>query len=234
MEKSSSDADLTSCVILDPSSLTPPAISAFTATLTNLQRVFFHRVVYTDARQMFDSMDMAAVRYVRSFPINSQTEAFDLVETDPRRIDADLDKVSIGRDPRAMLCLWRDMERNFEIRRSGKPVKFQYLITAPTWGQEEGMEISTRADAGRLLRIEKELWLSGWDEDGLFTRWGYINPDTPEKIKMAPIPAVGFWLFPVDAFGDVPEGDFADIRWSMIEPVNLTQHRPQLGVFRLP
>jgi len=62
---------------------------------------------------MFDSLDMAEVRYNQLFPLNSLTEAFDLVETDPRSIDADLDKVSVGWDPRAMLSLWQEMESNF-------------------------------------------------------------------------------------------------------------------------
>lgn len=231
--KSASDADLASYVILDPSCLTPPALSAFTVTLTNLRRVFFHQVVYIDTRMMFSSLEMAEVRYNRSIPINSLSEAFDLVETDPRPIDADLDKVSVGWDPRAMLCLWQEMERYFQIRRSGKPVNFQFLITAPTYGQDESIEISTRAEAGKFLRFEKELWRSMWDENSLYTHWGCVNPDTPEKLKTAPIAAVGFWLFPVDAFGDVPKGDFADVRWSMKQVVNLTKHRPQLGVFRL-
>ena len=182
---------------------------------------------------MFSSLDMAEVRYNRSFPLNSLTEAFDLVETDPRPIDADLDKISIGWDPRAMLCLWQEMESKFQIRRS-QPVEFQFLITAPTYGQDENMKISTRADADKFLQFEERYWRSKWENGGFFESMGYVNPDTPQSVKNAPMPVIGFWLFPVDAFGDVPEGNFKEIRWGMKEVVDLTKHRPQLGVFRLP
>ena len=224
-------------MVPDPSSLAPLALSAFTATLTNLRRVIFHQIVHdADSRQMFDSLDMAKVRYNRSFPINGLAEAFDLMETDPRPIDADLDQVSVGWDPRRALCLWCQMERNFQIRRDERRlVEMQLLLTAPTHGTDGGkFSISSRPGADEFLQREKKLWRANWDEGAIFKRWGYVDPDTPEKLKSAPIPVVGFWLFPVDAFGGVPEGDYDDIRWSMKEVVDLRKHRPQLGVFRLP
>ena len=228
------DTNTTCYLASDPSSLLPPALSALSATLINLQRVFFHEAVYTDTRHMFSSLELAEVRFNRSIPIDSSTEAFDLVATDPRPIDADLDKVSLGWDPRAMLCLWQQMERNFQIRREGRPVEFQFLITAPTHGEAEPMRIISRADAGKFLQFEKDLWRSDWEDGSVYKQWKRVNPDTPEKVKKAPIPVIGFWVFPVDAFGDVPEGDFEDIRWGIKEVVDLTKRRPGLGVFRLP
>ena len=173
------------------------------------------------------------MHFNRSIPLNSLAESFDLVETDPRPIDADLDKVSIGWEPRAMLCLWQEMESKFQIRRS-QPVEFQFLITAPTHGQVESKKISTRADADRFLQFEEGLWRSKFVKGGVYETWGHVNPDTPQSLRKAPMSVVGFWLFPVDAFGDVPKGNFEQIRWGLKEVVDLTKHRPQLGVFRLP
>ncbi|MCJ1246588.1 hypothetical protein MMC30_003797 [Trapelia coarctata] len=218
---------------MNPFRLAPPALSVFTSTLTNLRRVFSQHIVRSDTRHLFDSLNMGEVGFNRSFPINSPTEAFDLIETDPRPIDADLEKVSIGKDPRSMLCQWQEMESKFQICRS-RPVEFQFLITAPTYGQMENMKISTRADADKFLQFEEGRWHSKFEKGGIYAQFGYENPDTPESLKKAPMPVVGFWLFPVDAFGEVPKGKFEEIRWSLKELADLTKHRPQLGVFLLP
>ena len=182
---------------------------------------------------MFDSLDMAEVRYNRSFPLYSPTEAFDLIETDPRTIDVDLEKVSLGWDPKSLLCLWREMESKFQIHRSRRAA-FHFLVTAPTDWHEEDAKISTHDDAVRFLQLENRRWRSKWEKGGLFERLGCVDPDTPESLRNASMPVIGFWLFPVDAFGEVPEGNFREIRWNMKEVRNLTKHRPQLGVFRLP
>lgn len=47
-------------------------------------------------------------------------------------------------------------------------------------------------------------------------------------IKQAPMPVSGFWLFPVDAFGDISKGKFEGIRWGIKMVQDLTKHKPQL------
>jgi hypothetical protein len=98
------------------------------------------------------------------------------------------------------------------------------------------MDIVTRADASTYLRREDEFWRSKWAEGGIYQRMAvYTNPDTPEALEKAPMPAVGFWLFPVNAFGDLPELEvpFKNFQWEMKMVSDMTKHRPQLGVFRL-
>lgn len=182
---------------------------------------------------MFDALDMAEVRHNRSFPITANVEAFDLVGTDPRPIEADLDKVALGWDPRSMPCLWQQMERNFEISRKPGTTEFVYHITAALFGGDS--VVCSRADAVNLLQREHDGWRSGWGKGSFFEKHGYKDPDTPEKLINAPIPAFGFWVLPLDALGEVPKGEFKDItRWDMKMVANLEKHRPQLGVFRLP
>ncbi|MCJ1319252.1 hypothetical protein MMC15_004588 [Xylographa vitiligo] len=65
---------------------------------------------------MFDYLDIGEVRFNSSYPITATTKAFDIVP-DPRPIDADLDQIAIGWDPRSMACLWQQMERRFGITR---------------------------------------------------------------------------------------------------------------------
>lgn len=113
-------------------------------------------------------------------------------------------------------------------------MEFQFLFGAPTYGQDEYIHISTRAVADKFLQVEKRICRSRWEKGGLFERFGCVNPDTLESLKRAPMPVIGFWLFPVGAVGNVPEGNFEKIRWSMKKVVDLTKHRPQLVVLRLP
>ena len=184
---------------------------------------------------MWESLGLEEIRYNRSYPLNSLCETFDLIESDPRPIDADLSPISVGWDPRSMLCLWREMERNFHVHRS-RFVDFQFLITSPTFGRSDNMDIVTRADANIYLQREEELWRSKWAEGGLYQRMGvFTNPDTPEAREKAPLPVIGFWLFPIDAFGDVPELNkpFENIEWETKMVADVTKHRPKLGVFRL-
>ena len=179
---------------------------------------------------MFDSLDCEEVRFNRSYPIHASTEAFDLVEPDPRPINADLDKVGLGLDPRSMPWLWKQMERKFGITHEPGTTRFVYHLAAPGFSEDQ-MTIS-RADATEMLRREHEEWRLHWKEGGFFGRNDYENPDTPEKLKNAPIPAFGFWMVPLDALGEIPEEE--PRRWDMKRVVDLTEHRPQLGVFRLP
>ena len=180
---------------------------------------------------MFQSLNMKEVRFNRSYPINAATEAFDLVETDPRPIDTDLDKVAIGYDPRHMPCLWQQMERRFGITRKQGSTDYRYHIAASLYGWSS--MVTSRASAMQALNHESDLWRLNW-EKGTFWELDYVNPDTPEKLKSVPIPAFGFWILPLGAFGEVPEADFSNVKWRMQTVVSLEKHRLALGVFHLP
>lgn len=185
---------------------------------------------------MFDSLGMEEVRFNHSYPILASTEAFDIAGPDPRPIDGDLDKVAIGCDPRSMPCLWNQMERNFAITREPGTTEFVYHITTPAFGQHSNQHsaILSRAEAIKTLQREQDAWHSRWEQGGFLARNGYNDPNMPEKLRNAPMPAFGFWILPIDAFGEIPEEEFENIRrWEMKMVVNLKNHWPQLGVFRL-
>ncbi|KAF4634122.1 hypothetical protein G7Y89_g3977 [Cudoniella acicularis] len=192
---------------MDHSSLSTPALLAFKTMLKNLQRLFFFHPCRGGNRISYNCFNMRKVRYNRSFPIQSFAESFDLIETEPRPIDGDLDELSVGHDPRALLFLWQKMEKEFQIFRS-QPLDIRFIITAPT-SKEDKLDIHCRDGANRYLEYEKELWCSGWAEDGTFTRWFRTNPETAESVRKASIPAIGFWIFLAAAFGnmtdDMPE-----------------------------
>lgn len=199
--------------------------------MSNLRLVFFYSATPTgDTRIMFDSLDMAEARFNRSYPIYALTQAFDLIGSDPRPIDTYLDKVGLGLDPRRLARLWKLMERNFGIVHEPGRTSFVYHIAAPA--SAENREAFSRADAMKMLQREHEGWRLQWEKEGIWGRNGYEDPDTPDKLRSAPITAFGFWILPLEALGEVPEEE--PRRWEMKRVVNLVKHRPQLGVFRLP
>ena len=54
----------------------------------------------------------------RSYPLATRIEEFRVLEYDPRPIDEDLNHVLCGFDPRAMSCIWQEMEKEFCITRA--------------------------------------------------------------------------------------------------------------------
>jgi hypothetical protein len=123
------------------------------------------------------------------------------------------------------------MERRFGITREPGATEFVFHITAPLYGKHP--TTSSRTGAVESLQREKDLWRSNWEKGSLWERSGYQDPDTPERLKRAPIPAFGFWVLPIHAFGEIPDDEFENIRWDNKMVVSLEKHRPQLGVFRL-
>ncbi len=215
--------------------MTPSALLAFKEVVRNLQGIFVHEIATWDTRLMFDALDMAEVRYNRSYPMDSLVEAFDLIDVDPRSIDTDLRQVSIGCDPRAQICLWEEMETNFEIHRS-KPPEYRLLITSSSWG-DRIRSVLNREQAVRFLQSEELYWHSLWEHGELFDRWGFVNPDTQEALEEASQPVVGFWIVPMKAFGEIPrgpQGNYQVMKRKTKVVADLTKYRPQLGVFRLP
>ena len=179
-------------------------------------------------------LDLREIRVNRSYPVHAATETFDLI-ADSRSIDADLQMVSVGWDPRSMACLWQQMERNFDIVRGpGTTPDYVCHISSPLYNKAEQLIIRSSTEAKTGLQLDYQDWRSSWEKGGWCERVGYADPDTPEALANAPLPAFGFWVFPLDAFGKVPEEDFEDIRWDNQMVLNLQQHRPQLGLYSLP
>lgn len=208
----------------------PEIRQSFTEVISGLEYVFFHCIPHGDTRIMFDSLDMQEVVFNRSYPIHSSAEAFEFAGLDPRPIEAYLDKVGLGRDPRSLYWIWRQMELKFDITHDPGKTKFVYHLAAPAWGQDGGA--ISRNNALLQLQLEERLWRSHWEKNQLWGRTGYDDPDTPESLRKAPIPAFGFWILPYDALGDIPEE--APRHWDNKMVVDLSKHRPQLAISRLP
>ena len=62
-----------------------------------------------------------------------------------------------------------------------------------------------------------------------------MDLETPENLRDAVLLVLGIWLLPVAAFGEVSKKEeVQEIKWYSKAQWNLTEHRPQRGVFDLP
>ncbi|TIC95949.1 hypothetical protein CH35J_008653 [Colletotrichum higginsianum] len=162
------------------------------------------------------------------FPVFPTFTFFDSPVKDPRNISRDLRKVS-GSTPdwREWPLGWRTLLRRLGIRpedvEENASVDVRMMIAS-----DRQDEVRTREDAARVLHeedfewLQLQWWFRGWDRPqpggggggdrpaGCFATASGLQPglpelDGPEILAAAPPPALGFWLFPVEAFGEISD-----------------------------
>lgn len=173
----------------------------------------------------FLDMNGVGVKFNHAMPVKSTTPSFDLLERDPRAVGPELKFVATAAsDPRQMRINWQKLLCKHQIRHT-RPVRERVLFAygPPPW-QARVCNIEA---ANAFLQDEQERWL------GTQQKWyrvvkrhaGKVPIESPEELAKATRPAVGFWLFPVEAFGDL-QGDVSGMK----KVFDLTGHWPQLAL----
>ncbi|KAK1978901.1 hypothetical protein LZ30DRAFT_783839 [Colletotrichum cereale] len=230
------------------------ALAAFKATLAELKTIWFKNTPLGGrGLDMLTWMRVNVFNY--GFPVFPAFTFFDPPLPDPRDVSRDL--LNVGGsvpDWRERPLGWRMLLRRLGISPEdveGAPgVDVRVMVAS----DQEGA-IRTRQDAARALHeedfdwLQLQWWFRGWDSPrpggggdrpaGCFATASGLRPrlpelDGPEVLAAAPRPALGFWLFPVDAFGEIPEeGDPAVwIRSKSI--LDLSSHWPDLALVDVP
>ena len=109
------------------------------------------------------------------------------------------------------------MERKFGITHKPSKTRFAYHITTPL-GVEDRRVWSRESAVGELRAVYK-----AW-------RF-YEDADEADNLGETPIPAFGFWILPLEALEEISED--APSYWDNHVVVDLSKHRPKLGVARL-
>ncbi|GJC97263.1 pectinesterase [Colletotrichum higginsianum] len=210
-----------------PASLDARALVAFKETLTNLKTVWF-KITPRGGRTLDVLTWMHVNAFNYGFPVFPTFTFFDSPVKDPRNISRDLRKVS-GSTPdwREWPLGWRTLLRRLGIRpedvEENASVDVRMMIAS-----DRQDEVRTREDAARVLHeedfewLQLQWWFRGWDRPqpggggggdrpaGCFATASGLQPglpelDGPEILAAAPPPALGFWLFPVEAFGEISD-----------------------------
>ncbi|GKT42441.1 uncharacterized protein ColSpa_02622 [Colletotrichum spaethianum] len=230
------------------------ALAAFRATLTKLKTIWFKNTPpYGRTLDVLTWMRVNVFNY--GFPVFPTFTFFDPPLPDPRDVSRDLQKIGGSVcDWRERPLGWRMMLRKLGIRPEdveGNPdIDVRMMIA-----MDREKDIRTRGDAARVLHEEDfnwlrlQWWFRGWDfpqpggggdrPAGCFATASGLRPtlpdlDGPEVLAAAPRPALGFWLFPVEAFGEISEDKHASL-WTRPKGIfDLSSHWPDLAMVDVP
>ncbi|CAG9953824.1 unnamed protein product, partial [Clonostachys rosea f. rosea IK726] len=139
-------------------------------------------------------------------------------------------------DPREQIYRWFRLLDKWKISNDDRPVKYRFMITC------DDRRVETRQEARMSLKCEKGRWER--------SKKNAKQARSKEKYHDRALPsAYGFWLFPIDAFGMIPEAH-PDIRhegflrstdlakpanvWTLKELWDLSIQKPELCLQHLP
>ncbi|KAI0530395.1 hypothetical protein GGR58DRAFT_508475 [Xylaria digitata] len=107
------------------------------------------------------------------------------------------------------------------------------------WGVSSG-DIVDRAGAAEWLRNEEDGWIKSQERcASQILRKGYKLPlESAEELEKASKPAIGFWLFPIEAIGPVPGSEAlaenSEFAWEAKRIVDMRKYWPQLCLACIP
>lgn len=209
---------------------------ALAKSLSRLRRVYF--AYFGDVGRMFlgplnGVLGILGFEMHRSRPVLSSTPAFDRLTVDPRPIQKDLERVFLGTpDPLEMFYNWRSLLHECGVKERAD-VEYRYMVS--TFPRDRDITEKTSAEA--WVDEEDSEWHRGlavWEQR---LAQGAVKHESQEELRNAPQTAVGFWLFPIDALGDVDslEKPAAEVE-ELFRPKrvsNLAKFPPELGLSRL-
>ncbi|KAI0164579.1 hypothetical protein GGR57DRAFT_204416 [Xylariaceae sp. FL1272] len=229
--------------------------AAFTQTMKDLHQVFFISAgstgrMFLGRRSEIDTN--TRFEYHRSRPIVSTLStisSFDRLPRDPRtNIELDLGRVFMGTfNPRRMIYRWRCCLHQWGIQTTETTPEYRLLITTYEDRLVSGSraaQIVDRDSALEQLRSDEKYWIQGTENSAteIVGNGGQVPVESPEEIDQAPKPAIGFWLFPIEALGPIPEpkepstADQSVINWNSRtkEFRDMRNHWPELCLTQLP
>jgi hypothetical protein len=168
---------------------------------------------------------LTASRNLRSRPLLACVSRFHRLQQDPTPVKNDLSKVFIkGGDLRQQIYGWFRLLERWKIKYPHHTVDYRFLIATCTFGcqvttREGALQYAQQADLDSRPRQPLE-------EDEA-TR-NDAEPAFPE--------AFGFWLFPITAFGPIPEPKEtkAPFTWNVGKSLDLSGCIPELCLQILP
>jgi hypothetical protein len=203
--------------------LEPEVRVAFVETLAQLHEVFFVSTPRAGRHILgwLSGIPTSKTILNRSLPIMPLTPTFDRMPRDPRSVAEDLENVFLGTwDQRAPIPLWYRLLQTWSV--SAPDIRYRFLLG---FQPNERDQILDCESAEKFLLKEDDVWNgverrsdSGNEvvvklkktskKTGKEVRWPvgaehkkYRNEDLTKAVR----PAVGFWLFPVDALGPLKE-----------------------------
>jgi len=223
---------------LQPSDLDPEKRTSFIETLSQLHEFFFISSPNGGRQVEWPQSGLSENDvFNRSLPISAPSSAFERLPRDPRNIEADLTRVFvIGSDPRLMVTRWYRLLAKWDIHAPNIKYKLSLSFRPPKESTIYDFE-----DAHEFLRKEDEEWTA---TKNMYREWRIERfKDDPagaggvcEDLEIVARPAVGFWLFPLEALGPMrKEGEEVrpGFRYKPKRILDLREHWPELCLLDL-
>lgn len=232
---------------LKPSDFDATALDAFKSVISNLESVWYMCVDEGGRAFGWPRHPNGMFSFNYAFPVFPAFTFFERPVRDPRDISTCLTKNWDGMQVSPLKPLgWTRVLRNLGINLD-RAVDLRIMV-----GSAKN-EVRTRAGASQHLHEEDfewlryQWWFRGWDRPeprggggsapaGCMTAVSGLNPvlpsfDGPEILATAPRPAVGFWLFPLEAFGIRPRGDTSgNFRVDIQRMLDVDRYWPDLAL----
>jgi hypothetical protein len=187
----------------------PKAKEILVDFLSRVEEVLFvaHSPTSRSIREMWDVPFRGGgvgIRFNHSMPVMGFTPGFNLFRRDPRPVGPELKYVlTADSKPRQMPLLWRDLLERLEVR--AQPPR-ERVLSAFKVRSDRKLVIDIET-ADQFLGPEEEDWLAAQQRRHRVRVMRYTGREPPiegpEELAKAVRPAIGFWLFPVEALGDL-------------------------------
>ncbi|KAK8065846.1 hypothetical protein PG997_012593 [Apiospora hydei] len=180
---------------------------------------------------------------------------FDWLERDPRPVQPDLEQLPFDKDPRRFYYSWRCLEKSLGVarRRTADSPPFRFYVCVanqvPRFEQidDEGKAMARYPLTGSAVR--QQVHRQRWSES---IEWeGTSNPDVrclgrgqavpdPSRLlaegrrkrrERGATTALGMWIFPGEAFGQVKKDDLGDLYRQQDRVTVSVSELPGLAVF---
>lgn len=196
---------------------------AFTRVITQLREVFFvtKTVVGRHVPRLL-SRPIPHDLFIRSYPITAKTATFERLPRDPRDITQDLRQIlMLSFNPHDMFHRWIQLLDRWQI--SPTKISYRLLLTSQPHCRQY-RHIHDQDSANAWLQKEDDLWREALNQQPFEAGSQSRNRDQAVK------PAIGFWLFHIDALGAFPDGGRPPYETYMLD---LTEHTPELALFNI-
>lgn len=206
--------------------------TALVETLSHLSDVWFINLqAASSGMKLQNKVHTSRCHFVNSGPILGDVPIIRRLGIDVRSgVEDELEQVYMGEvDPREVLFRWRRLLRTWGIEFEAGQVDYRLFVgNVPlAFPSCQPSKLAETRQAMELLSLGQEK--SGSPGESLAPRNTIEQVDTPKEAAVK-----GFWLFPVEAVGELGEGErLADMNFLPRRVLDMRNHRPELVLSKL-
>lgn len=218
-------------------SMMPDARETLISMLSKLRKVYF-LCLETTGRMFLGPLNgvraITGFEMHRSRPVLGCVPAFQRIPMDPRPIERDLTRMFLGTyDPLHMLYTWKQLLKTYHVEASSD-TEYSWMVSC---SPKVPAAITDRASAEQWIAKEDAEWQAGLEEWDQRLGPGNVQREQPDDLCNAPQTAIGFWLFPIQALGELPSdekpAEELERHFKPKRVADVSAYKPELGLMEI-